>query len=54
VELSYFAKKIFGKISLPTASCIDKREMRERAIISYPNSCFVREEKNSFTHEAVL
>jgi hypothetical protein len=26
---------VFDKIASPTTSCIDEREMRERAVISY-------------------
>jgi hypothetical protein len=43
-------EKVFGKIALPTASCIDEREIKERYAISYffsfiQTHIFVRGEK---------
>jgi len=44
-------EKVFGKIVSPTTSCVDEREMRERAAIRYfffsfiPTHIFIREEK---------
>jgi hypothetical protein len=45
-------EELFGKTASPTASCMDEREMRERAGISYyfqlhPNSCLCERRKTA-------